>query len=170
MAQQLRGLARTWWVSYTAAIRADHHIPWGEFLTAFHAHHLSVDLLHSKLKEFLDLEQGNHTMFDYMRQFNTVAQYEFYHIDTDEKKANLLCEGLTIQLQDCLVQSPNLYYNDLASAAIDQERTMKAIAKAKEKKRKRIMFGSSGRGGSGGAPPKYHMVYTPPSGQLHRPP
>jgi hypothetical protein len=63
-----------------------------------------------------------------------------------------------------------LSYNDLASAAIDQERTMKAIAKAKEKKRKRIMFGSSGRGGSGGAPPKYHMVYTPPSGQLHRPP
>jgi hypothetical protein len=71
-----------------------------------------VDLFHSKLKEFLDLEQGNHTMFDYMRQFNTVAQYESYHIDTDEKKANLFCEGLTIQLQDCLVQSPNLSYND----------------------------------------------------------
>jgi hypothetical protein len=43
----------------------DHHVPWGEFHTAFRVHHLSVGLLHSKLKEFLDLEQGNHSVFDY---------------------------------------------------------------------------------------------------------
>jgi hypothetical protein len=62
-----------------------------------------VALLHSKLKEFLDLEQGNHTVFDYTRQFNTLAQYGSYHLDTDEKKANLYHEGLTIQLQDHLI-------------------------------------------------------------------
>jgi hypothetical protein len=101
-----------------------------------------------------------------MRQFNTLAQYGSYHIDTDEKKANLYCAGLTIQLQDRLVQSLNPSYNDLASAAIDQERTMKAVAEAEEKKRKRAMPESSGSGGSGGAPTKYCMVYTPLSGQL----
>jgi 4-diphosphocytidyl-2C-methyl-D-erythritol kinase len=105
-------------------------------------------------------------MFEYTRQFNTLAQYGSYHIDTNEKKANLFQEGLTIQLQDHLVQSPNLSYNDLASAAIDQERTMKVVAEVEEKKRKRVMTGSSGSGGSSGAPPKYCMVYTPPSGQL----
>jgi hypothetical protein len=115
------------------------------------------------LKEFLDLEQGNHTMFEYTRQFNTLAQYGSYHIDTDEKKANLFHEGLTIQLQGHLVQSPNMSYNDLASAAIDQEKTMKAVTKAEGKKRKRTTPRSSGSGGSGGAPPKYHVVYTPPS-------
>jgi hypothetical protein len=47
-----------------------------------------VGLLRSKLKELLDLEQGNHSVFDYMRQFNTLAQYGTYHVDTDEKKAN----------------------------------------------------------------------------------
>jgi hypothetical protein len=103
---------------------------------------------------------------DYTCQFNTLAQYGSYHIDTNEKKANLYRNGLTIQLQDYLVQSPNLSYNDLASAAIDQERTMKAVAEAEEKKRKRTMPGSSDIGGSGGAPPKYRMVYAPPSGQL----
>jgi hypothetical protein len=126
-----------------------------------------VGLLCSKLKEFLNLEQGNHSVFDYTRQFNTLAQYGSYHVDTDEKKANLYHEGMTIQLQDCLVQSPNLSYNDLASAAIEQERTMKAVAEAKEKKRK--MPGSSVSGCSSGAPPKYRMVYTPLGGQLHRP-
>jgi hypothetical protein len=77
---------------------ADHQVPWGEFCTAFHAHHLSADLLRTKLKEILDLEQGNHSVFDYMRQFNTLAQYGSYHIDMDEKKANLYCAGLTIHL------------------------------------------------------------------------
>jgi hypothetical protein len=43
---------------------------------------------------------------------------------------------------------------------------MKAVAEAKEKKRKRMMVGSTGSGGSGGAPSKYRMVYTPPEGPL----
>jgi hypothetical protein len=97
-AQQLRGAARAWWASYFAALPDDHHLPWGEFRTAFCAHHLCTGLLHSKLKEFRDLEQGNRSVFDYTRQFNTLSQYGAYHIDTDEKKANLYCVGLTIHL------------------------------------------------------------------------
>jgi hypothetical protein len=54
----------------------------------------------------------------------------------------------------------------LASATIDQERLMKAIAEVSEKKRKRMMPGCSSSGGSISAPPKYRTVYTPPRGQL----
>jgi hypothetical protein len=67
VAHQLRGAAGAGWASYIATLPDDHHVPWSEFCTAFHAHHLSAGLLHSKLKEFLDLEQGNHNVFDYMR-------------------------------------------------------------------------------------------------------
>jgi hypothetical protein len=63
----------------------------------------------------------------------------------------------------------SLSYNELVSAAIDQERLLKAIAEADEKKTKRLMPGSSASGGSSGAPPKYLMVYTPSRGELHRP-
>jgi hypothetical protein len=73
-AQQLRGSVGARWASYIATLPADHHVPWEKFRTAFRAHHLSVGLLHTKLKEFLDLEQGNHSVFDYTRQFNTLAQ------------------------------------------------------------------------------------------------
>jgi hypothetical protein len=121
-----------------------------------------MSLLCSKLKEFLDLEQGNHSVFDYTRQFNTLAQYGTYHVNTEEKKANLYCAGLTIHLQEHLVHLSSLSYNELASAAIDQERMMKAAAEADEKKRKKLMPGSTGSGCSSGAPPKYRMVYTPP--------
>jgi hypothetical protein len=126
-----------------------------------------VGLLHSKLKEFLDLEQGNHSVFNYMRQFNTLAQYGTYHIDTDEKKVNLYRAGLTIHLQERLVRLSSLSNNELASATIDQERMMKVVAEVDKKKRKRMMPRSTGGGSSSGAPPKYRMVYTPPGGQLH---
>jgi hypothetical protein len=98
------------------------------------------------------------------------SQCGSYRIDTNEKKTTLYHTGLIIQLQDSIVQSPNLSYNDLASVAIDQERMMKAIAKAEEKKRKRMVHVSFGTGGSGAARPMYHIVYAPPSGQLRRPP
>jgi hypothetical protein len=51
------------------------------------------------------------------------------------------------------------------SAAIDQERMMKVIAEADEKKRKRMTPRSVSSGSSSVAPPKYRLVYTPPRGQ-----
>jgi hypothetical protein len=164
VAQQLRGTTGAWWASNITTLPDDHHVPWGEFRTAFCAHHLFVGLLHNKLKEFLDFEQGNHSVFNYTRQFNTLAQYGTYHVDMDEKKANLYHTGLTIHLQEQLVPLSSLSYNELASATIDQERMMKAVVEADEKKRKRMMHGSTGSGSSSGAPPKYLMVYTPPGG------
>jgi hypothetical protein len=88
-AQELRGVGGAWWASYIATLLDDHHVPWGEFYTAFCAHHLSTDLLHSKLKEFLDLEQGNHSVFDYTRQFNTLAQYG--HTTSTQMKRRPTC-------------------------------------------------------------------------------
>jgi hypothetical protein len=72
-----------------------------------------------------------------------LAQYGCHHIDTDETKAELFRKGLTIQLQDRLIPSQNLSYNELASVAIDQEGTMRACEVVEEKKRKRIMPGFS---------------------------
>jgi hypothetical protein len=101
-------------------------VPWGEFCTAFHGHHLSAGTLHRKLAEFFDLHQGNRTINEYTQEFNNLAQYGGHHVDTDAKKAKLFHKGLTIQLQDRLILSQNLSYNELASVAIDQEGTMKA--------------------------------------------
>jgi hypothetical protein len=66
------------------------------------------------------------------------------------------------------VHLSSLSYNELASATIDQQRMMKAVAEADGKMRKRMIPGSAGSGSSG-APSTYRMVYTPPRGQLRRP-
>jgi hypothetical protein len=159
---QLRGPAGAWWTSYTAALPADHHVPWGEFRTAFRGHHLSAGTMRRKLAEFLDLHQGNRSVYEYIQEFNNLAQYGSHHVDTDAKKAELFHKGLTIQLQDRLILCQNLSYNELATAAIDQEGTMKAYEVAEEKKRKREVSGPSG-GSSSGALLKYCMIYTPPA-------
>jgi hypothetical protein len=44
------------------------------------------------------LEQGNHSVYYYAHKFNTLAQYSSYHVDMDEKKANLFRNGLMVQL------------------------------------------------------------------------
>jgi hypothetical protein len=90
-------------------------------------------------------------------------------MDTDAKKVELFRKELTIQLEDCVILSQNLSYNELASAAIDKESTMKACEAAEEKKRKRAVSGPS-VGSSSGAPPKYRMIYTLPAGQPCHPP
>jgi hypothetical protein len=54
-AQQLRGPAGAWWASYTATLPADHHVPRGEFRTAFRGHHLLASTMCHKLAEFLHL-------------------------------------------------------------------------------------------------------------------
>jgi hypothetical protein len=122
-----------------------------------------------KLAEFRDLHQGNHSVYEYIQEFNNLAQYESHHVDTDVMKAELFRKGLTIQLQDRLILSQNLSYIEIASAAIDQEGTMKACEVVEEKKRKRVVSGPFG-GSSSCAPLKYRMIYTPPVGQPRRPP
>jgi hypothetical protein len=103
--QQLRGPAGAWWASYIAALPADHHVPRGEFRVAFRGHHLSAGTMRHKLAKFLDLHQGNHSIYEYIQEFNNLAQYGSHHVVTDAKKVELFRKGLTIQLQDCMILS-----------------------------------------------------------------
>jgi hypothetical protein len=128
-----------------------------------------VGTVRRKLVEFLELCQGNRSVYEYTQEFNNLAQYVGHHVDTDAKKAELYCKGLNIQLQDCLIQNLRLSYNDSASTTNDQEGTMMAYEAVEEKKRKRTMLGPIG-GSSSSAPPKYRMVYMLPMGQPRRPP
>jgi hypothetical protein len=56
--------------------------------------------MHHKLAEFLDLHQGNRFVYEYIQEFNNLAQYGGHHVDTNAKKVELFCKGFTIQLLD----------------------------------------------------------------------
>jgi hypothetical protein len=120
---------------------------WDEFCKAFYEHHLPAGFMH-----------------EYIRKFNYLAQYSTHHVDTDEKKAELFRRGLSLPLQDRLVQFCDTSFNALVSAAIAQDGTYRALLAEEEEKRKRDLSEPS-NDSTEGAPPKYRLVYTPSAGK-----
>jgi hypothetical protein len=170
-AAQLCGCASAWWATYTATLQDNHQVSWNELCKEFREHHISAGIMHHKLWEFLHLQQGTDGVNEYNRKFNYLQHYGGYHVDTDEKKVELFRNGLSLQLQDHLVLHRDLLFDALVSAVIEQEGLYQAILAEEEKMRKRALSGPS-KDSTEGAPPKYHLVYTPSTGksQIESPP
>jgi hypothetical protein len=135
-------------------------VAWYEFCKAFHGHHLPAGTMHRNQRELLDLQQGTNNVYECIRKFNYLAQYGTHHVDTDEKKAELFRRGLSLPLQDRLVQFHDLSFNTLVSVVIAQDNTYRVLLAQEEEKRKRVMSGPS-EDSIEGAPSKYRLVYTP---------
>jgi hypothetical protein len=168
-AQQLSGFASAWWVTYTAAIQDSHQVSRNEFCTMFHERHISIGIMHRKLWEFLDLQQGTDSVDECIEKFNYLAQYGTHHVATDDKKAKLFRKGLSPPLYDRLVQLRGVSFNTLVSAAIVQEGTYIALLVEEEKMRNRASSRPLEES-PGGAALKYSLVYTPSVGKSRVPP
>jgi hypothetical protein len=95
-------------------------------------------------------------VYEYNKKFNHLSQYGSYHADTDEKMS-LFYQGLSPVLRDHLTLFQGCTLNELVSTSIEQEDA--CCAHLEEERKKRPLFGPTG-----GAPPKYRLVYTPPLG------
>jgi hypothetical protein len=91
-----------WWANFTATIQDGHQVLWAEFRTAFRGHHIPTGLMSHKLQEFLHLQQGSSSVYEYSKKFNHLSQYGSYHVDTDEKKISLFRQGLSPVLREHL--------------------------------------------------------------------
>jgi hypothetical protein len=103
-------------------------------------------------------------VYEYIRKFNYLAQYNTHHVDTNEKKAELFKRGLSLLLQDRLVQFYDTSFNTLVSATIEQDGTYQALFVEEEEKRKRDLLEPLDDSIEG-APPKYRLVYTSSAGK-----
>jgi hypothetical protein len=101
-------------------------------------------------------------VYEYSKKFNHLTQYGSYHPDTNEKKMLLFRLGLGLVLREHLTLLRGYTLNKLVSASIEQEDACRA--RLEEERKKRPLSGPTG-----GAPPKYHLVYTPPSSQSRGP-
>jgi hypothetical protein len=94
-------------------------VSWAEFRTAFCGHHIPVGLMAQKLQEFLHLQQGLSSVYEYSKKFNHLSQYGSYHADTDEKKVSLFRQGLSPVLREHLTVFWGCTLNELVSASIE---------------------------------------------------
>jgi hypothetical protein len=138
---------------YTAALQDNHPVLCSEFCKAFRERHLLAGIVRRKLREFLHLQQGTDIVNEYIRKFNYLQQYGGYHVDTDEKKAELFRNGLSLQLQNRLVLHRDLSFDALVGAVIEQEGLYQAVLAEEEEMRKRALSGPS-EDSTEGAPPK----------------
>jgi hypothetical protein len=138
-------------------------VPWAEFRTAFHGHHIPAGLMAHKLQEFLHLQQGSSSVYEYSKKCNHLSQYDSYHADTDEKKMSLFHQGLSPMLREHLTLFQGCTLNELVSASIEQEDVCRAHLEEESKKRPLPVP-------NGGALPKYWLVYTLLLGQSRGPP
>jgi hypothetical protein len=100
-------------------------------------------------------------VYKYSKKFNHLSQYVSYHVDTDEKKMSLFHQGLSPVLREHLTLFWGCTLNK--SASIEQEDVCRACLEEERKKRPLPRP-------TVGTPPKYRLVYTPPSGQPRGPP
>jgi hypothetical protein len=101
-------------------------VPWAEFRTAFHGHNIPMGLMAHKLHEFLHLQQGLSSVYEYSKKFNHLSQYGSYHADTDEKKMSLFHQGLIPVLREHLILFRGCTLNEQVSISIEQEDACRA--------------------------------------------
>jgi hypothetical protein len=53
-------------------------------------------------REFMDLHQGNQSVYVYSKMFNHLTQYAPEQVDTDEKKKYCFMKGLSTKLYERL--------------------------------------------------------------------
>jgi hypothetical protein len=72
-AHQFHGSASAWWDNFTATFQGGHQVSWAEFREAFRGHHIPASLMACKLQEFLHLQQGSGSVYEYNKWFNHLS-------------------------------------------------------------------------------------------------
>jgi hypothetical protein len=164
-AQQLRGLASTWWGNYVAVQPAGHQITWDEFKLAFREHYRPEGVLHMKQEEFMKLKQGEDTVTQYLNKFNHLSQYAIDQVNTDLKKRNCFMRGLNDRMQRKMATCIDLSYGRVVSTALAVEAKYAGSRKLKgnggdrpnqgSEKRQRLVIRPSNQNRSSSRPPSY---------------
>jgi hypothetical protein len=83
---QSEGPAADWWDAYIEAHEEPESINWQEFKNNFRSHHVPLEVMKLKKKEFKDLKQGSMTVSEYVTHFTQLSRYAPDNVDTNEKK------------------------------------------------------------------------------------
>jgi hypothetical protein len=106
---QLFGTASNWWETYYNTHVDVDSIMWNEFKAHFYNYYVPRDTMKLKKKEFTDLKQGSMTVNEYLNSLIQLSRYTTEDINIDEKKHDMILEGLNDDIQFQLL---NTNYTD----------------------------------------------------------
>jgi hypothetical protein len=141
-------------------------ITWNEFKAHFRTHYVPHGTMKLKKKEFPDLKQGGMTVNEYLNSFIQLSRYAPDDINTDEKKQDVLLNGLNDDIQYQLLNTDYAVFQHMVDKAVVIENKIKEMEK--DGKRKVSFSGQSSGSNVRSCFSQPNQFFKPP--QMNRPP
>ncbi|XP_012846710.1 PREDICTED: uncharacterized protein LOC105966666 [Erythranthe guttata] len=113
----LRNEARHWWEGIKEGTNLE-TLPWTEFKVQFFEKYFSKDVRAHKLKEFLELRQGDLPMIEYIRRFERGCLYAPFIVRDAEEKKNHFIRGLQPEIRRDIRMSDASTFRQLVDKAL----------------------------------------------------
>ena len=99
---QLAGESLIWWdwVKTSKNVKA---MTWVDFRELFMRKFFPVSARHAKAREFLDLQQGDMTVLEYVARFTELARFADDYVATDLAKVRRFEDGLRLSIRGKIV-------------------------------------------------------------------
>jgi hypothetical protein len=133
-AHQLYGTAANWWETYCNIHVNVDTITWNEFKTHFRTHYVPRGIMKLKKKKLANLKHGGMTVNEYLNSFIQLSRYAPDDINTDEKKQDMLLNGLNDDIQFQLLNTDYTDFQHMVDKAIVIENKIKEMEKDGKRK------------------------------------
>ena len=95
---QLKGESQIWW-DLVRPSRDPETMTWGECRELFMGKFFPASTRHAKVREFLELKQGNMTVLKYVAKFTELARFGDDYVATDMAKVRKIEDGLKLSIR-----------------------------------------------------------------------
>ncbi|XP_075494760.1 uncharacterized protein LOC142532327 [Primulina tabacum] len=175
--------ARTWWDATKIPVNVS-ALKWQKFKDLFYDKYFPRDVRSQKVKEFLELKQGNMSMQEYILKFEEGCQFAPYLASNDIEKGEHFLRGVWAEIKRDVRMSKAASYKEIVEKARMAEQDEKEIERERQLKRQDFSTKGQGSGWKGKGkfrgkekeehrskapmpPPTYDRPVCPKCGKMH---
>ncbi|XP_019058222.1 PREDICTED: uncharacterized protein LOC109116731 [Tarenaya hassleriana] len=128
----LDGEARHWWKGVAQPFGVNYQFTWGQFVHAFREKYYSPGVQEEMAMKLISLQQGNRSVKEYEREFNSLARYGGEMLQTETLRVKKFVRGLRPSLKakvELLKINSMSEIVDMADRAERTEREIEASTK-----------------------------------------
>ena len=131
----LKGDALEWWES-TERTHEGGVVSWQQFVDLFRKRYFPDSLRLQKEAEFIRIEQGNQSVYEYERKFAELSRFAPHMVDIEVRKARHFERGLREEIQGPVSMFKLETYAEVVDRALIAERNCKHLSKTSDEERK----------------------------------
>ncbi|XP_073281981.1 uncharacterized protein [Primulina huaijiensis] len=126
--------ARIWWEATKLTI-AVQTLQWNEFKELFYDKYFSTDVKTQKVKEFLELKQGNLNVNDYILKFEEGCLFVPFIASNDKDRGEHFMKGLRAEIKKDVRMSKAAKYKEIVEKTLMAEHDEKEIERERQLRR-----------------------------------